>query len=341
MEALNQLEITIILFIQQWGSWLKVPLTAFTMLGEEQFYLIFMPAIFWCFDAILGIRIGIILLLSNGVNSFFKLCFHSPRPYWVDSRVRVLYKTETSFGLPSGHAQNAASVWGMFAIHLKQKWQQIIVIAVIFLIGFSRILLGVHFLSDVLLGWLIGALVLMAVTRLEKPLLRLFRGKTLRRQIVLAFTISILMIVLVFIPLILLSAWQLPVAWQQTSEISYPGSLVDPLNPEGVFSASGTLFGMAAGLIWLHARFAGFNPAGSPTQKIMRYIIGLAGVFIFWYGLGAVFPRDPGILSYALRYLRYALVGIWVTAGAPILFFKAGIARPGWASFDQPIHISQ
>ena len=42
MEALNQLEITIILFIQQWGSWLKVPLTAFTMLGEEQFYLIFM-----------------------------------------------------------------------------------------------------------------------------------------------------------------------------------------------------------------------------------------------------------------------------------------------------------
>ena len=334
METLNQLEVAFILLIQQWGYWLKTPFTLLTMMGEEQFYLIFMPAIFWCFDAIVGIRVGLILLLSNGFNSFFKLCFFNPRPYWIDNRVQLFFKSETSFGLPSGHAQNAASVWGMLAVHLCKKWQKIVVVVIIFLIGFSRILLGVHFLSDVILGWLIGALLLFAVIKLEKPVLSFFKSKTTSLQLILAFIFSLSLILLVFIPLSLLSTWQLPVEWQMTSGTAFPGSVVDPLNPEGVFSASGTLFGMAAGLIWLHAHYAGYNPGGTPAHKLMRYVIGLVGVFILWYGLGAVFPRDPGIVAYALRYVRYALVGIWVMAGAPILFFKTGIARPGWASID-------
>jgi hypothetical protein len=45
-------------------------------------------------------------------------------------------------------------------------------------------------------------------------------------------------------------------------------------------------------------------------------------------GLGAVFPRQEEIISYSLRFVRYALVGFWVSAGAPWLFFRFKLAEP-------------
>jgi hypothetical protein len=51
----------------------------------------------------LGFRIAVMLLLSNGISTFFKLIFLAPRPYWFDARIHA-YSTESSFGIPSGHA---------------------------------------------------------------------------------------------------------------------------------------------------------------------------------------------------------------------------------------------
>lgn len=332
MPTIHDFEILITLFVQGWGKWLTAPLAAFTQLGVEEFYLIIMPALFWCFDTALGIRIGLMLLMSNGFNAFFKISFHSPRPYWIDERVQILFRTETSFGLPSGHAQNAASVWGIFAAHLRKGWKRILVIAIIFLIGVSRIYLGVHFTSDVLLGWLIGGLLLLAFVKLEKPVLKWFKQRNAAQQYLLGFVTSIFLVILVIIPVALISTWQIPAEWEQISQITAPGSEIDPLKLDGVFSTAGTLFGMITGLIWLHHAYHGFNPAGTVKDRILRYIIGLAGILILWFGLGQIFPREPAGLAYALRYLRYTLVGLWVSAGAPVLFFKTNLAQPGWAS---------
>jgi hypothetical protein len=277
------------------------------------------------------------LLLSNGVNSFFKLSFHSPRPYWVDERVKVLFQSETSFGLPSNHAQTAASVWGVFAANLKKRWDKVLVMLIIFLVGFSRIYLGVHFTSDVLAGWLVGGLFLLAFLKLEKPVLAWFKRQAALHQILLALFFSLLLIGLSYIPLLLLSGWQVPAEWEQMSQITSPGSEVDPLNPEGVFTAAGTFFGMIAGLVWLHRKYNGFDPSGKEGQRVLRYFVGVIGVLVLWYGLGKVFPDDPGAVAYALRYIRYSLVGVWVTAGAPILFFKLKIAQPGWAAQVQSL----
>lgn len=54
----------------------------------------------------------------------------------------------------------------------------------------------------------------------------------------------------------------------------------------------------------------------------MRYVIGLLGVLVIWYGLGLVFPRGESLLPYVLRFIRFALLGLWVAAGVPIFFMK-------------------
>lgn len=104
------------------------------------------------------------LMVTMGGSSMFnllgKVAFHRQRPAGVG-----VY-TETSFSFPSGHSTTAAALYG-FAIYY--LWRQTatfglrlkILFAGVFLvaaIGFSRLYLGVHFLSDVLGGYLLGLL---------------------------------------------------------------------------------------------------------------------------------------------------------------------------------------
>ena len=50
-------------------------------------------------------------------------------------------------------------------------------------------------------------------------------------------------------------------------------------------------------------------------------------VLALWAGLRAVLPDDGSALAYALRFVRYALMGAWIAAGAPALFQKLGLAH--------------
>ena len=64
------------------------------------------------------------------------------------------------------------------------------------------------------------------------------------------------------------------------------------------------------------------------AKTAVELSIGLIGIMILWFGLGEVFPRGEELIPLILRYIRYSLVGFWVTAGAPWLFFHFKLARP-------------
>jgi membrane-associated phospholipid phosphatase len=72
------------------------------------------------------------------------------------------------FSFPSGHALNAALAAGVFVLVLlpvvKKRWLLwSAAVAVTVLTGVSRIVLGVHWSSDVLAGWLLGIAVVAAM----------------------------------------------------------------------------------------------------------------------------------------------------------------------------------
>src|SRR3990172_840790 len=167
------------------GRLFPLAMDAFTFLGSEPFFLLVMPTLLWCIDASLGVRLGLALLTSACVNSILKLAVGLPRPYWVDTRVRAL-TIETSYGLPSGHAQNAVVLCGYLPYRLRRWWATALAVGLILAISFSRVYLGVHFPADVVAGWLIGALLLVAFVRLEAPVTDWFARHALRVRLVAA-----------------------------------------------------------------------------------------------------------------------------------------------------------
>lgn len=322
MDALHQLEIWVNLFFQSLGGWLVPPMQAVSFLGTEMFFLLLLPMLYWCVDSRLGLRVAVILVVNNWLNSLLKIGFTSPRPYWVDDRVAGL-AAESSFGLPSNHAETAAAIWGYIAFGVKQAWIRAVCLALIFLIGVSRLVLGVHFLSDVLAGWLIGGVLLLLVWNLEKPigawLARLSRSRSLAIGAAAAafVTLSVLLVRAA------VGEFPLPVDWQARA-LAATGEAIDPLNVETGWTIGGLALGLWWGADWLSRR-GGMRADGSLLQRALRYPLGLIGIMILYFGLKMIFPDQGDLLSYSLRFVRYALLGAWVAAGAPWLFRKANL----------------
>lgn len=67
-----------------------------------------------------------------------------------------------SYSFPSGHACGAAVYFGLLA-YLFFGYITLALIALILIIGTSRVYLGAHFPSDVVMGWLLGASGLMCI----------------------------------------------------------------------------------------------------------------------------------------------------------------------------------
>jgi membrane-associated phospholipid phosphatase len=326
MDNLFTLGLQIIVWSQSLVSWLAQVMKFFTFLGSTQFYLLVAPAILWCVDSVLGVRLGMFLMINATVNAALKVAFHGPRPYWYSSDVKVLGGAEQSFGAPSGHAQNAVVVWGTLADRIKSRLAWIIAIIVMFMIGISRIILALHFPHDVLLGWLFGAIMLWILLRFEKPVVNWIKQFSVSIQLFLIFLFSLFLILIVVIAQLTLRGWSVPVEWVNNAHIAFPTEPpINPLSYHNFLSSTGAFFGLAAGWIWI-SRLGGFSIRDRWFKLILRYILGVLGVLILYLGLNSLLPQAENLISYVLAYIQFALIGFWMSGFAPWLFVKLKLA---------------
>lgn len=328
MQTMLDKGIEISVWVQSLGSWLLPVMLFFSFIGSEPFFLFLAPTIYWCLDPVLGIRAGLYLLINGGVNSVLKILFHSPRPYWYSADVKAL-STESSFGMPSGHAQTSVVVWGTIAHFIHRQWVWIIAILLMFFIGFSRVYLGVHFAQDVIVGWIVGAVLLWIMIRMEAPFLSWFNPKKRNIQILFIFGISLVFVGLFALFVSIIGPDVIPQTWVDTAALAVPGKEpINPLTPSpSILSYAGAFFGMAIGALWIRER--GWFSTKDPIKNlILRYVLGLLGVIILYSGLGSFLPHGQDFFSQVLGYIRYALVGYWITGGAPTLFIRLNLAKP-------------
>lgn len=318
--------IDINLMFQSLGAALEAPMQAITFLGSELFFLFVLPVIYWCINATMGLHLGLLLMVSTSLYSTLKIAFHDPRPYWLDPGVRA-YAEETSFGLPSGHAQNAVIVWGMLALWIRKTWAWIVAVIMILLIGLSRIYLGVHFPTDVLAGWTLGVLMLVAYAALRKPLSAWWRGQSLGRQTLVSFAFALGLILLGWLARTLLGDWALPQEWIDNARLAFPDSeIINPLVLSGIVTPAATFFGLALGAGLVQQR-GGFDAGGQLWQRVVRFVVGILGTLVFYVGLDLVFPGGDTLVPLVLRFVRYALVGFWVSGLAPLVFLWLKLAK--------------
>lgn len=113
-------------------------------------------------------------MATIGLNALVKLAFQRERPATGYVEEMLIH----SYSFPSGHSAGSMVTYGLLAFlafhSLPGPWGTIAASLLAFLIlsiGISRIYLGAHFASDVIGGWLVGAIGLAIIIFIIKPTL--------------------------------------------------------------------------------------------------------------------------------------------------------------------------
>lgn len=140
----------------------RLPLLALSWLGGQG-YLFTVPVVVFALNQRTGLRLALLIAATLFLNSIIKDAFALPRPF--ESYPDIVSAGEPGFSFPSGHAQLAVAFWGLLALEIRRHWFTATALALILLTGYSRVYLGVHYPSDVIFGWLLGAASLWAWQR--------------------------------------------------------------------------------------------------------------------------------------------------------------------------------
>lgn len=262
-----------------------------TFLGNEEFYFLIIPFIYWCMSKKTGVSLFYVFLLSAYVNSLLKVVFAVERPIGT-AGIQSIFVSSAEVGshypydsFPSGHAQGAAALWGYLAVVVRRPAFTVFALILIVLISVSRLYAGVHWPSDVIAGIIIGALFVVA-------------GVFIKDKV---------------------SHFPEWVKWALVFAV--PSILIILLPAEEGFSYAGVLLGGTAGYL-LQERHIKMNIDKRPARKALAFLIGIIVTFALQTGLKAAFPE-----TLIFDFFRYGIVGLWITLAAPFLFMKLAIYK--------------
>lgn len=293
---MTSINLTISEFIQSFRSdFLDAFFLFITQFGDETVFLIVGAILYWTFDKKFAYRFIMFFLYGAVLNGSLKFLTDTPRPY-VEHPETIQLIGEGSLGtsLPSGHAQNSTTMALVLAEKHRHvgKWFTTFLTVMVFLVMLSRLYLGEHYLSDVIFG--------LAIAYGFYQLIRYVQTKPFASTYVQ------------YLPLILL----LPIAILT--------------NDKNVFLASASLFGFSIGYP-LERRYIGFKERTTWVIALIKLVFGLGIALAIRIGLKAVFELglystdfeiNPTLGDQMLDFLRYFLIAIWVTLGAPLVFKK-------------------
>ena len=304
--------------VQGLGGWLTWPMRVFTFLGDEQFYLVILPLVYWCLHKELGADLGILLVLTSFTNTGLKSFLKHARPFWETPALRL--GDASSFSTPSGHAQNSAALFGQVArFAAKRRWGRLwgaLLALLIALVALSRVYLGVHFPGDVLWGMAVGLGLLALYGALKPMLLPRLKRLSLAAHVLLALIGAGIMLAVVWVLL------TIPFGSGSTFGALYVEAWNNAL--EDAATVAGLALGLWIGLV-VELHYVKFSVAGPRLQRGLRYLIGILGLFAIWFGLRILFPPEPLVLGLVLRVVRYGLAMFWAIALWPWLFVRVGL----------------
>jgi membrane-associated phospholipid phosphatase len=275
--------IEIIRYLSQFrGPWLNALFLAFSGIGSTVGYIVLFCLLWWGVSWKLGAKLYAALVLSVYLNAVIKDWVAQPRPFDYADVESVTRPDE--YGFPSGHAQHAALIWPLLAAHFRKRWFTLLAIAMVFLIGFSRVQLGVHFPSDVLGGWVLGGTLAAAYVRWSDAAFERADRLSYEKKLVLA--------------------------------LGVPMVLTALHGTRNTAMVLGALAGALGGLV--HARRQRLYPdeEAAPRRR-ERLLLGLLGLPAIHFALVALSPQETSRFYYLYLWMRFATIGLWVSYLVP------------------------
>ena len=279
----------------------------FSLFGEEIFLILVVGFLYWWYDKKTGKNVGLYVLIGESLNSMIKNIFLRRRPYMDHESIEIkrivnpegdpMNISAQGYSFPSGHSVGAVTAYGGMAKELKKKWVTVLGVVLPLLVGFSRVVVGAHYPTDVLCGWLIGLLSIVLVSFLRKKI-----NNTLA-----------------FYGILLL--------------ITIPGLFY--CRSEDYFSSIGLLIGFMGGTL-LEEKKVNFENTRSVLFGILRLIGGLA-IFLGLNSLlklpfSKEFLGDGSTAALLVRMLRYLIIsfvefGVYPMAFAPCERWLSGFKK--------------
>lgn len=267
----------------------------FSLFGEELPLILIVGFVYWSYDKKLGRKVGLIAIMGLIWNTMIKNIVMRRRPYFDHENINILRIVEPEadiydisaqgFSFPSAHSTNSVTVFGSLAVNLRKRWFTVIAIIIPLLTGISRFVVGAHYPTDVMAGWLLGLTSVVLVTMLQNKV-----KNTLALYGILLIT-------------------------------AIPGFFY--CTSADYFTAVGLLIGFMGGTL-LDDYYVHFEDTRKPLSMVARLLGGLA-VYLVANGLlkmpfSKEFLSDGSTAALMVRCARYAIVAFIDFGVYPMLF---------------------
>lgn len=158
---INDLEIPLCLFFNNINRRRLINPTfrLISRLGDGVFWYTIMallPLLYGMRGVIAALNMGLTALVGLALYKLMKTSTRRPRPYAYNSQVLQGNVALDQFSFPSGHTLHAVSFATVLLHYFPEWWPLAAPFAA--LVGLSRLILGLHYPTDVLIGGLIGYL---------------------------------------------------------------------------------------------------------------------------------------------------------------------------------------
>lgn len=265
-----------------------------TDFGDEIYIVAALGLIYWCINKELGKKMGIYLSFLNVFYPSIKSIAKRKRPYMANDKIQIIKKvsaegdiydvTTQGYSFPSGHACNTIGTYGAIVKENLSKVLNVILIILILLVGISRFVLGAHYPTDVLIGWVVGTIIILLIDLLVKKL-----GRNTTYIVLLA--------------------------------VGVPGFFYASAND--FYTGYGMLLGIVLG-IFFEEKYVNFKESKNVLECIIRVLIGGGLFFglntLLKMPFSTEFLEGGTKLSFIVRTVRYAITCFVLFGAYPLLF---------------------
>ena len=290
----------------------------FSEFGEELVLLAMMGFLYWCYNKELGKYVGTNLVVALVANPMIKNIFLRRRPYFDIPGVKCLKPVNTNadiyditaqgYSFPSAHATDTTVALMSVPSYKNQIYnsreyqnrsgqrpgsvRMLVLFALLpFLVGLSRIVVGVHYPTDVLCGWLLGIVLILLVSLLRRRFSKPWKYR------LLLFLVSL-------------------------AGIAY-------CKTDDYFTCLGIMGGFFLGCEF-EERFVHFENTRNPLLSVLRIIGGFALYFglntVLKLPFSKEFLSSATTAAFLVRAARYCIITFVIIGAYPMVFRKSRAA---------------